>query len=252
MQPEEDPEARIRELERTLNDQARSSELGTGQSGSGTAYLPPPVQGSPPPPAYGTPAYGTPEYGGPAYGATEYGGQPYPPPGQPYGTQFPAPRKTGGGISWAVFGLIAFVVLAVAAGVVVFTTKVWNSGVSGGGGSIEMPAIPSISIPSLPAPSASSAPETPTAAPGAEVTVSGMGETKTIVCNDGPVSVSGISNNVTITGHCVSVTVSGMSNQITLDAADTISASGFDNRVTYHSGAPQVDNSGSNNTVEQG
>lgn len=248
MQPEEDPEARIRELERSLNDQAQSSELGTRQY-SGGAYIPPP-----PGPAYTPPAYGTPPYGIP-----EYSTQPYPTPGygnQPYQTQFPTPpRKTGSGIPWLVFGLIAFVLMAVAGGVIAVTMKVWNSGsdVSSGGGSIEMPSVPSISIPSsIPGIPAPSAPETPTAVPGAEVTVSGMGETKTIVCNDGPVSVSGISNNVTIIGHCVTVTVSGMSNQVTLDAADTITASGFDNLVTYHSGAPQVDNSGGNNVVEQG
>jgi hypothetical protein len=46
--------------------------------------------------------------------------------------------------------------------------------------------------------------------------------------------------------------VSGIGNVVTVDSADTIGASGFDNQVTYHSGAPQISNSGSSNVVQQG
>ena len=63
--------------------------------------------------------------------------------------------------------------------------------------------------------------------------------------------ISGIRNTVNITGHCVKVSVSGIENIITVDIADTIGASGFDNRVTYHSGSPQIDATGSN-VVEHG
>jgi hypothetical protein len=65
------------------------------------------------------------------------------------------------------------------------------------------------------------------------------------------VTVSGVNNTVTITGHCVSLTVSGVENVVTVDAADTIGASGFDNEVIYHSGAPQINATGSN-VVSQG
>jgi hypothetical protein len=41
MNPEDDPEARIRELERPLNDVAKATELGTGQYGA--SYPPPPT-----------------------------------------------------------------------------------------------------------------------------------------------------------------------------------------------------------------
>ena len=75
--------------------------------------------------------------------------------------------------------------------------------------------------------------------------------TKTINCTDGTVTISGIRNTVNITGHCVRVAVSGMNNNVTVDNADAIGASGFDNRVTFHSGSPQIDNAGSN-VVEQG
>ena len=64
-------------------------------------------------------------------------------------------------------------------------------------------------------------------------------------------NISGIRNTVNITGHCVKVTVSGMNNIITVDNADAIGASGFDNRITFHSGEPQIDSTDSN-IVEQG
>lgn len=47
------------------------------------------------------------------------------------------------------------------------------------------------------------------------------------------------------------VTVSGIKNIVTVDTADTISASGFENQVTYHSGSPTIQNAGSDNVVEQ-
>ena len=46
MNPEEDPEKRIQELERPLTDVARSAELGT------TPFPPPPGGWAPPPPGY--------------------------------------------------------------------------------------------------------------------------------------------------------------------------------------------------------
>ena len=242
MKAEDDPEARIRELERPLTNQARTSELGAGQSSSGGAYVPPPA-----------PAYNAPDYTAPTYGA---------PP--PYGTQYPAPypaprRKVSGGIPWLVFGLIAVVLVAIAAGVIVFTTKIAGfttsdgSGVSGGGGSTDIPSIPSIDIPSIPAPPGAPGAdlEVISPPPGGEVSVSGVENNKTVACNDGSVNISGIRNTVNVIGHCLKVTVSGMNNVITVDIADAIGASGFDNRITYHSGSPQIDSTDSN-IVEQG
>ena len=55
-----------------------------------------------------------------------------------------------------------------------------------------------------------------------------------------------------ITGHCASLTVSGVQNSITVDAVDTIDASGFNNKVTYHSGSPKITKSGDGNVVQQG
>jgi hypothetical protein len=84
------------------------------------------------------------------------------------------------------------------------------------------------------------------------LTVSGIGENKTLVCNESAVSISGVSNTVVISGHCTTVQISGVSNVVTIDSSDAINASGIQNRITFHSGEPKVDNSGSDNTVEQG
>jgi Protein of unknown function (DUF3060) len=256
MKPEDDPEARIRALEQPLSDQAQASELGGAHYGSGTDYVPPPA------PAYTQPDYSTPAYGSPPpYGTQPYGNQPY--GAQPYGDQsygqFPSPqRKSSGGIPWAVFGIIAVLFIGgLVAGAVVYTTRSGGgSSGSSGGGSIDVPGFPSIEIPSMPSfPASPGAPDTGpngiTGAPGQVVTVSGIDENKTVTCNDATVNISGIRNTVNITGHCVNISVSGVENVITVDAADTIGASGFNNRITYHSGSPQIDNHGSNE-VQQG
>ena len=233
MNREDDPEARIRELERPLTDLARASELGTGPQTGGGAYVPPAV------PAYNAPDYSTPVYGAPQpYGSPAYGL----PPGTPYAAP---PRKVTAGISWVVFGVIAVVLVAIAAGVIVWTTKLSGLMTADEIGTPGVPE-PSVVVPSIP-----SDPGVITAPPGAQVSIAGVEKNKTIACNDGYVNVSGVRNTVNITGHCVNVTVSGMNNIVTVDIADAISASGFDNRVTYHSGSPQID-SGESNVVEQG
>jgi Protein of unknown function (DUF3060) len=261
MNPDDDPESRIRELERPLNDQAQASELGGGQPAD-AAYLPPPTT------PYTAPDYNTPAYGTqPPYGAQPYANQPY--ANQPYGTQpyghLPynvpygePPRKSSAGIPWVVFGVIAVLFVGgIIAGAVVYTmTNSDGSSVSGGGGSIDIPTIPSIEIPRFPSiPAAPGAPDTDsnvlTGAPGQNLTVSGIDENKTITCNDANVTVSGIRNTVNITGHCGKIDVSGMNNVVTVDAADTIGASGFDNRVTFHAGSPEINATGSN-VVELG
>ncbi len=270
MNPEDDPEARIRALEQPLSDQARASELGGGQAGGDAAYLPPPTS------AYNSPDYTTPPYGTQQFDNQPYGTQPTAQPygAQPYGTQqwggVPyggAPKKVSGGIPWLVFGLIAVVFIAVAAGAIIFMTRMTgltspdDSSISSGGGSVDIdipsePSIPTIEIPKVPSmPAVPGAPDTDpnviTGAPGQTVTVSGIDENKTVACNDATVTISGIRNTVNITGHCVEVSVSGIENNITVDAADKIGASGFDNKVTYHSGTPSIDANGSN-AVQQG
>jgi hypothetical protein len=127
--------------------------------------------------------------------------------------------------------------------------------VAGGGGSVEPPGTipyspPSITNQRLEIPTVTTtAQEKPT--PGGQFSVAGIDENKTVPCNEANINVSGVNNTVTLTGHCLSVTVSGVENKVTIDSADTIGASGFDNKIVYLSGDPKIDASGSN-TVSRG
>jgi hypothetical protein len=93
--------------------------------------------------------------------------------------------------------------------------------------------------------------EAPTA-PGGVVTFGGISVNKTIACNEGTVNISGMENTIVITGHCLSVNVSGIENIVSVDSADSIVASGFDNKITFKTGSPEITNSGGDNVVEQG
>ena len=225
--PRDDPEARIRALEQPLANAARATELGTTPPSGDGAYLPPPLPPMPP------------QAPGPDYGAQ------YTPPG--YGAPWaPPPRKVSAGIPWVVLAIGAVVFMGIAAGVGWYIV---------GKSTRELPTI---SVPSIPVPTVGPvqpgmpvSPSDTTAPPGGQLSVAGVGENKTIACNDSDVSISGVSNTVTISGHCTNVTVSGMQNKVTLDESDQINASGFDNVVTYHSGSPDINNAG-NNVVQQG
>ena len=243
MNPEDDPEARIRDLERPLADVARASELGTPDYHSGE-YLPPPVQQYDAPP---TQPYG-------AYGAPP----PMPPPvyGAPYPDMFSIPpqkAKSSSGVLWFLFAGIAVVVVMMVGGVVIWTNMFKLD--SATRPPIEIP-IPSIELPSDapgvgPLPSVEAPSALPIPEPGAALSVSGVGKNETLTCDGNVVSVSGVDNTVTITGHCANLSVSGVDNVVTVDAVDSITASGFDNKVIYLSGSPEIGASGSN-VVEQG
>lgn len=95
MNPEDDPEARIRELERPLADVARASELGGSQSG-GYTYPP-----GPPPPPY--------SYGGP------FGG--------------PSPRSSSGNRAWWILAAVVVVgVLVLVGGIAAFSAQRLSQG----------------------------------------------------------------------------------------------------------------------------
>ncbi|TPG35871.1 DUF3060 domain-containing protein [Mycolicibacterium hodleri] len=244
MSSPDDPEARIRDLERSLGAQSSeltqsSSEVGSGTYGGGNAPLPPP------------PPY-TSQH--PPYAAAQ---SPYSAPPSYYGAPFPTgqmPANAGTGRGWIVYGVVAAVLMAVIGGTIVLFAGVFSNvdsivdtfagspTASGGGGPFDAPQ----------SSTGGNRPPVPAGPPGGDVSVAGIGEDKTIACNDSIVNVSGVSNTVVITGQCRSVSVSGVENTVTVDAAATISASGFNNRVTYLSGAPLIDNSGDSNTVEQG
>jgi hypothetical protein len=222
MNSQDDAEERIRELERPLADAARASESGPAQPPGGYPYSSGPPGPMGPPPGPWT-------YGGPLSG--------------------PPPRSSSGNRAWWVLGTFIVIALLALAGGIAAVAAHQLSGVR----SI-ISSAPSISGTFGPPPSArTTTPSTsPAPPPGARLSVAGINENRRIACNDNIVSVSGVSNTVVITGHCASLTVSGVRNAITVDAVDSIDASGFDNKITYHSGNPKVSNSGGSNVVQQG
>lgn len=212
MEPKDDPEARIRELERPLTDQAYTSELG------GSHTYPPP----PPPLADGI-----------SFGTTR--------------------ARSTGRVWWIVAAVIILGVVGLVVGIMVYVGSVFSSstssftstpGMFGGDGSFsERPSsVPKTAV----RPSISKAPR------GGRLSIAGVGKSETIECNDSDVSVSGMSNTVVFTGHCADVSVSGMKNDVTVEAADKITASGFENKVTYQSGSPVINNAGESNSIQQG
>ena len=221
MEPHDDPEARIRALEQPLADNARATELGTTPyTAPNDAYLPPPLPPMPPH-ARAVPAAGLRRSVG-AAAAEVVGGNSV---GDLRGGRRPVPGRRRG------------------------RRLLHREQVDAGDPEHPRRQHPEHSVHAERMPNM---PSQPTAAPpGGQISVAGVGETKTITCNDNGVSVSGVSNTVTITGHCTTVTVSGMQNKVTLDESDQINASGFDNVVTFHSGSPDV-NSGGSNVVQQG
>ena len=110
--------------------------------------------------------------------------------------------------------------------------------VVGGGGTV-----PSSS------PSRPSRPSPPT---GRTVSVAGVGNERTIACDDTIVSISGVDNTVVLTGQCARVVVSGVKNVVTLERSGAIDISGMNNRIVFRSGTPDITQSGIDNTVERG
>jgi hypothetical protein len=231
MNPQDDPEARIRDLERPLTDRAQNSELGTQPYTVAGSYPPPPPP--PPPPGYD----------------------------MPYPMAAPQPKNSHGSV--IVLVVVVLVLLVVGASAAIYFA---NSGprdgtvtagrpVAGGGGPLDGPAQglptgapPVVVVPGGPSGSDDVVVQAPA---NGSFSVAGVEGNKRVACNDSTISISGVSNTVTITGHCLSVNVSGVENQVTVDDTDAISASGFDNRIVFRSGDPKVSSSG-DNVVERG
>ena len=69
---------------------------------------------------------------------------------------------------------------------------------------------------------------------GGELSVGGnSAQTQTISCNDGNLTLTGDESTYTVTGHCASLKVSGYDNQVSVESAATLEASGFGNTFTY-------------------
>jgi len=219
MKSEDDPEARIRELEQPLAETARVSEAGV---------TPPPGKWTAPP------------------------GPPLAPPPLPYSGSFGPTLRTSSRsrTGWILAGVFVIGMIALPAAILLFTAhQVSRSGLA------TLLPTPSISTNS-PTPSGGMT-QTPGASPstppaGENLHVSGINESQTVTCNASVVDVSGVSNTVVITGHCASLSVSGVQNKVTVEAVDSIEASGFNNQVTYLKGSPSVDKSGDGNVIQKG
>lgn len=66
------------------------------------------------------------------------------------------------------------------------------------------------------------------------------------------VTVSNYGNTLSLSGHCGTLTVSMYNNQVQVGTADKIDVSGYSNTVTYHSGSPKITQTGDGITVRQG
>ena len=252
MEPDGDPEARIRDLERPLADRAAESEMGT-QPYDSAAPPPPP----PPAPPYGYSSTGADPYQGGSYdGAPQYGSPYYAEP------QRVVHKRSTSTALWLIpLVVVAFAAAGVVGAVLYFSVGTPNPGtpIAGGGGPLDAPqsqsSIPTPQI-SVPTPEIDtridSTEQIITVDAGGVVSLGGVETTQTIVCNQGAVNISGVSNTIEIQGACASVNVSGVENIVTMESAATIEVSGFQNRVTYRGGEPDISRSGSDNVVEQG
>ncbi|MUL77971.1 DUF3060 domain-containing protein [Mycolicibacterium sp. CBMA 226] len=243
MSRDDDPEARIRELERAMNEQARASEL----TEPGQQWHPPAPVASRPYPA-------------------QYSSRPGPSrPPQPWPPGVPATAARR-----MILGAVVLAVIAgpVVAGIIVFanlTGKKHTTFLPPSAG--RQPSV-SVSAPTSAHPGDESSVvvngttvmsgpglvELPPRSddPNRPIQIAGVRGHRTVACNDRPISISGVSNSVTITGHCSTVDVSGIENTVTVDSADKIVTSGMDNHVTYRSGTPEIPTPGGSNTVSRG
>lgn len=256
---DDDPEKRIRELERGLADATPTADS--------TPYI-----GSEPyapeAPYTGAPTYST----TPTYG---------------YGT--PQPRRTGS-LSWllilVVLGILIPVVVAL---VMLFVRSNPSGSILGSIGPGSTPSNGPTAVPQGGDLRVGGSMETKTVACNdGNLTLYGTGGTYTVTGHCASLKVGGYNNNVSVdnadtvestgysntvtahacnnckltlsaysiefdvTGHAASLTISSYDNKVTVDAVDRINVSGYDNVVTYHSGTPKITDSGRSNTIHRG
>jgi hypothetical protein len=226
---DDDPEKRIRELERELADMNRppqSIPRYTGDASPYTSDVPPPAVDSPytANPYAGNPYAANPPYTAPNQPFTSDPPPPYSanPPysgNAPYvrdptwGVDFRPPRRRmGGRFSWIIVIVLFAVFMPVIMSLVShFATSKSRSNFGFG------------------------ASNGPTAVPqGGELRVGGNSEGRTIACNDGKLTLYGYNSDYLITGHCASLTVGGYSNTVKVDSVDSVESSGYHNTVTIH------------------
>ena len=191
--------------------------------------------------AYPTPSHS--EYG--EYGAPQYTSPYFAPP-----QQVVHKRSTSTAL-WLVPLVIVVVAAAGIAAAAVFVNLGNSDGqpqgpIAGGGGPLDTPAPPEVET------RIDSTEQIVTVESGGSLSIGGIDQNQTVVCNGGTVSISGVDNTIEVQGGCASVIVSGIDNTVTVESADILSASGFDNQVTYRSGDPEISQSGTGNVIERG
>jgi hypothetical protein len=212
---DDDPEKRIRELERGLADATPTPENAPYTESA-------PYAGEAP--YTGAPTYsGTPTYG--------------------FGT--PQPRRSGS-FSW----LLILVVLGVLVpGVVALVVLFVRSNPSGSIlGNIPKPVAPNNGPTAVPQGGE-------LRVGGNLDTLESTGYSNAVTdhaCNNCKLTLSAYGIEFDVTGHAASLTISSYDNKVTVDSVDRINVSGYDNVVTYHSGTPKITDSGRSNTIHRG
>jgi hypothetical protein len=212
----DDPDQRIRELERQLADAKGGPRENVP---SGDEVGPTEVPGTMPPPPPGMLVPAPPSMSPPNYNLLR--------------RQMDRRRRFGS--IWLVFVVPGILLVAV----LVFHPY-----------RVEMHSTPSISWSGTePTPDLSGA---ETVGPGGNLTAEPSNGTATFVCDRGDMTVGGNTNSVYLAGHCAHLTVKGSHNKVVVDAADAIDIDGSGNQVIYHSGTPQISVGGSGNMVKKG
>ncbi len=165
-------------------------------------------------------------------------------------------RKRSQPATWLIPSVVGVVFAAAVVGVAVYlfvgeSATPGTPGVSRGGGSVDAPPAPR--PPNAPGvvPGIGPIDQMITVDAGGSLSIGGIEKEQTVICNGGTVDISGMNNTIDVRGACARVTVSGMENTVTVESADEISASGFDNRVTYRGGDPETSESGTGNVIER-
>lgn len=71
-------------------------------------------------------------------------------------------------------------------------------------------------------------------------------------CNNCKLTLSSYGIAFDVTGHAASLAISSYDNHVTVDSADAINVSGYNNVVIYHAGTPKITDSGYSNTIQRG
>ena len=173
-------------------------------------------------------------------------GEPPPPPSNP--KSLDARQSTAMRVGWILLGLL--ILGLVAGGAAILSGRSVGADNPGAGAGTRPDLVGGGGV--VPGNSAAPTPVVPDPPAGTAFSVAGVGNKRTLTCNAGIASVSGVDNTVVLTGRCTRVVVSGVNNTVTIDEADAIDVSGMNNNVVFHSGSPELNKSGFDNTLQQG